>query len=337
MSDKIIKIIDVNKKFSKKTILDDINLEIKSGEIFGIIGLSGSGKTTLLNTIIGFLQPDKGDVLFKIEHLLNYKDDSLQYRSVFNNQMDVKKLFGFASQDASVYSQLTCLENLNYFGKLYGLSKDVRKTNNDILLKLMGIYESRNIIAKNLSGGMLKRLDIACSLIHDPKVLILDEPTADLDPIMRKQMWKLIKQINEKGTTIILSSHLLDELEFLCDRVSIIYDSKILIVGTPDEIKNYYSKEQEIKIETTPGDYKKIMNQLKQLGSYQDDIKNMFITDNKLLIYSINAEVNLHQILHIIENQNEILIDVSVENPSLQDVMEKIILEKNDKNISYNY
>jgi ABC-2 type transport system ATP-binding protein len=327
MSDNVLKIINVNKRFKNKTVLNNINLEIKSGEIFGIIGLSGSGKTTLLNSIIGFLQPDKGDILFKIEHLLNFNEDSMQYKSVFSNQMDVKRLFGFASQTASVYSQLTCAENLNYFGRLYGLSKDIRKTNIEILLKLMGIFDAKDVLAKNLSGGMLKRLDIACSLIHDPKILILDEPTADLDSIMRKQMWNLIKQINKKGTTIVLSSHLLDELEFLCDRVGIIYNSEILIVGTPNEIKNYYSKEQEIKLETTPGNYQKIIDKLNNKQNH-NKIKNMLIKDNKLIIYSENAETNLHHILHIIEEQKEILIDVSVENPSLQEVMEKIVIGK---------
>lgn len=323
MSDAVIKTIDVTKRFGKKTILNKINLEIKSGEIFGIIGLSGSGKTTLLNMIIGFLQPEIGDIQFKLEHLLSFKNDTEQFRSVFSNQLDVKKSFGFSTQSPSVYSQLNCIENLDYFGKLYGLSKDIRKTNMDILLRLMDIYEAKRLKAMNLSGGMLKRLDIACSLIHDPKVLILDEPTADLDPLLRKQMWKLIKQINQKGTTIILSSHFLDELEHLCDRVCILYNSEVLITGTPNEIKNFYSKEQEIKLETTPGKYEEILKRLNQHKGLS--IKNSKIEDNKLIIYTDSAEKNLHSILHIIEEMKEILLDVTVEKPSLQEVLEKII------------
>lgn len=322
MSDAVIKIIDLTKRFGKRTVLNKINLEINSGEIFGIIGLSGSGKTTLLNTLIGFLEPEAGDVRFKIEHLLGFKDDETQYRSVYNNVLDVKKTFGFAAQEPSVYSQLNSLENLDFFGKLYGLSKDIRKTNMEILLKLMNIYDARHLPAVNFSGGMLKRLDIACALIHDPKILILDEPTADLDPLLRKQMWKLIKQINEKGTTIILSSHFLDELEVLCDRVAILYDSKIMITGTPNEVKNFYSKDQEITLETTPGKYDEIMKKLK---SARVNIKSSEIQNNKLIIYTETAERSLHQILHIIEEMNEILIDVTVEKPSLQEVLEMMI------------
>ena len=322
MADSIIKVKNVNKRFGKKRILEKVNFEIKSGEIFGIIGLSGSGKTTLLNTLIGFLRPDVGDVVFKLEHLLNFKDSEEQYRSVFKNQMDVKNIFGFAAQSASVYSQLDSVENLDYFGKLYGLSKDVRKTNIDILLKLMNLYESKNNLAGNLSGGMLKRLDIACSLIHDPKILLLDEPTSDLDPLLRKQMWSLIKEINQKGTTIILSSHFLDELEHLCDRVGILYEGTIIHTGTPSEIKTSYSKEQEIKIETIPGKYSEIVKKLK--NDSEAKVNSTKYEDNKLVIYTQYAEKNLHKILHIIEELNESLIDVSVEEQSLKEVLEKI-------------
>ncbi len=324
MSDTVIRAINITKRFGRRTILDNVNLEIKTGEVFGIIGLSGSGKTTLLNTIIGFLQPETGDVLFKLEHLLNFKDDTEQFRSVYSNLRDVKTTFGFAAQTPSVYSKLTCGENLDYFGRLYNLSKDIRRTNIDILLKLMDIYDAKNVPAKFLSGGMLKRLDIACALIHDPKILILDEPTSDLDPILRKQMWKLIKQINQKGTTIILSSHFLDELELLCDRVGILYDGKMIITGTPKEVKSHYTKEQEIRLETTPGKYDRIMKKLKD-GGKTLGIKSMKKEDNKLYIYTVAPEKSLHMILHIIEDMREILLDVTVENQTLHEVLERMI------------
>ena len=330
MSNTIIKLQDITKRFGKKTILDKVKLEIKSGEIFGIIGLSGSGKTTMLNTMIGFLQPEGGDVMFKLEHLLEYRDDSISYRSVFKNEKDVKRLFGFAAQYPSFYQKLTCQENLNYFGNLYDLSSDVRHTNSEILLQLMGLYESKDLQGGKLSGGMQKRLDIACALIHDPRVLILDEPTADLDPILRKQMWRLIKQVNEKGTTIVLSSHFLDELEHLCDRVGILNEGRILKAGTPEEIKNYYSKEEEIKLETAPGKYNKIIAALKK-ESKNLAIKMMAIEDNKLIIYTQRPEKSLHQVLHILEEMDELLIDVIVEKPTLKEVLEKIMEKRNEK------
>jgi ABC-2 type transport system ATP-binding protein len=215
------------------------------------------------------------------------------------------------------------MENLRYFGLLYSLSTDVISTNSDILLKLMGIDYARDDIAGNMSGGMKKRLDIACALIHDPKILILDEPTSDLDPINRKQMWQLIRQINEKGTTIILSSHFLDELEGLCDRVGILYKGQIICAGTPNEVKEMYTKEDEIRLETSPGKYAKIMERLSKESKLQ--IKRMFIQDNRLVLYTPKPERGLHEVLHILESMGEILIDVSVNKPSLQEVLEKLI------------
>jgi ABC-2 type transport system ATP-binding protein len=330
MSNVSIKLVNITKKFGGKLVLDNINLEINSGEIFGVIGLSGSGKTTLLNTIVGCLRPNYGDVLFKMEHLLNYDDDKSQFRSVFKNSIDVRKSFGFAAQNPSFYHKLTSIENLYYFGSMYNLTRDVMKTNSDILLKLMNISESRNVMAGNLSGGMKKRLDIACALVHDPKILLLDEPTADLDPISRKQMWTLIREINEKGTTIILSSHFLDELEGLCDRVGILYNGQIICAGTPDEIKDLYSKDDEIRLETSPGKYEKIMERLSKEAKLQ--IRNMKIEDNKLVIYTPKPERGLHEVLHILESMGEILIDVTVNKPSLQEVLESLVQGNDQEN-----
>jgi ABC-2 type transport system ATP-binding protein len=323
----VIKIINVNKRFGKKNILRNINLEIESGEIFGIIGMSGSGKTTLLNTIIGFLQPEIGDVLFKIEHLLSFKDDSSQFRSVFTNKNEVKTIFGFATQNPSIYSNLTSVQNLDYFGKLYNLPSLIRKTNIEILLNLMNIYDSKDIPAGHLSGGMKKRLDIACSLIHDPKVLILDEPTADLDPLMRKQMWSLIKDINKKGTTIILSSHFLEELEHFCDRVCILYDSEIIITGIPNDVKKYYTKEQKIKIEISTNDYTKIIKLLEEQKTLLG-ISEYKCEGAKLIVHTSKAEVVLRKLLSIIKDINKNLIDVTVEDPSLESVLEMIATER---------
>jgi ABC-2 type transport system ATP-binding protein len=307
-------------------VLDHINLDIFSGEIFGIIGASGSGKTTLLSTLIGFLKTDSGDVLFKQEHLLDFYDSQEPFRSVFKKQNDVKRIFGFASQSPSFYSKLTVAENLDYFGTLYGLSKIDRQTNSRTLINLMGLTAAKDSLSENLSGGMQKRLDIACALVHDPKVLILDEPTADLDPFLRKHFWKLIKKINKKGTTIILASHNLNELEVLCNRVGILHQSRVASVGTPDQLKDQYSKDEEIHLETFPGNYDMIKDSIKH--------KNISKMENKgteLVIYTSQAEQVLHEILHIIEKHKESLIDVRLSKPSLDEVF--LSLAKNSRSL----
>jgi ABC-2 type transport system ATP-binding protein len=325
MSSVVIRFKNVAKAFKHNQVLKNVTFDVHSGEIFGIIGMSGSGKTTLLNTLIGFLEPDYGSIKFKLEHLLEFKEDEdAQFRPVFKNINDVKRTFGFAAQSPSFYENLTLMENLEYFGRMYGLSKDVRRTNAEILLKLMRLEDSRDVLAKNLSGGMQKRLDIACALVHDPKVLILDEPTADLDPLLRREMWELIKKINNKGTTILMASHFLDEIESLCDRVGILLEGTIVKCGTPDELKNFYTQDEEIHIQCSPGRYDVLINKLhgqeKKLN-----INRIINKGHKLVVYTLDAEKVLHFLLHIIEKTDESLLDVYVNKPSLEEAFESLI------------
>ena len=237
----IIQFRNIKKSFGKRVILDGVNLEIDEGEIFGIIGMSGSGKSTILNTLIGYHEPEQGDILF-----YSYKDK--KYKSAIKNIIELRKTFGFAAQNPSFYPRLTVEENLLHFGALYKIPKKVIKENAKHLLELAELYEERKQLAQTLSGGMEKRLSVACSLIHNPKVLILDEPTADLDPIRRKETWELIKEFHKKGTTIIIASHFLAELEPVCTKIAILHDHKISAVGTPAELKKYYNKSSLEKI-----------------------------------------------------------------------------------------
>ena len=323
MQKKIIRLKDVTKYYKKHLVLSNISMDIHQGEIFGIIGLTGSGKTTLLNTIIGFIKPTYGDITFKQSHLLEYKgDEQISFRSVYKSEFELKRMFGFAAQQPSFYRKLTCEDNLHYFGSLYGLSKDIIRTNSEILLKLMGLYEFRKLDADELSGGMKKRLDIACSLIHDPHVLILDEPTADLDPITREKMWDLLKQINSKGTTVVLTSHYLEELEQLCDRVGILHNKRIVKVGTTEEIKDGYNQNFEIRIETRSRKYD---NLAKYLRTSEISIENIKNEGRKLLIQTGMPEKALLATMEKVNNDGESIVDVSVTKPMLKEFLQKLI------------
>ncbi len=314
MPEPIFKVINVTKSFNKKIVLKDINLDVRAGEILGIIGSSGSGKTTLLNTLIGFLRPDNGDVLFRFEHLLDFKQATI-FRSVFSKQEDVKKLYGFASQSPSFYHNLTAKENLLYFGSLYNLPKDALRMNVETLLNLMDLKQSENALAKNLSGGMERRLDIACSLMHDPAILILDEPTADLDPVLRDNIMELVRKINKKGTTIILASHHLVEMEKICTRIAFIKDHKIIDVDTPTRLKTKFSKHQEIHLESYPGNYDKIMKKLPK-----KNIVNFTDTGSKLIICTNTPQKVLQSLLRILNSQKEQITDIKVSRVSLDDI-----------------
>jgi len=317
--DTLIKFLNVKKRFGKKIVLDNIGLEIKKGEIFGIIGMSGSGKTTLLNLMIGFLRPTRGDIIF-------YSDRDEKYKSIFKNSIEVRQTFGFGTQVPSFYSKLTLEENLDHFGSLHRLSKRIRKINANKLLDLTGLTDARKQLASEISEGMKKRLGIACSLIHNPKILLLDEPTADLDPILRKETWKLIKNICKMGTTVIIASHFLHELEEACDRVAILNNHKIMAIGSPNQLRQKYSDNDEILLETEPGNYDKIAKQLayhKRLG-----IHKMSVKEGRLVIYAKDAERTLHQIIHIVEHMDEALVNVDVRRPPLSEVFESLYKNK---------
>ena len=212
----------------EKPILENISFSVEQDEIFGIIGVSGAGKTTLLNALVGYCPLDSGSVLYKG---ISPDKDKKQF----------KKLIGFSSQKTSFYPELTVIQNLEYFAGLYDVPKKIRDYNIKKVLKLVELEETEKL-AKNLSGGMKKRLDIACAIVHRPFLLILDEPTGDMDIILRKKMWKLIKDINKTGTTIVIASHFLSEMEDLCSTIGILSKKSMGFIGSPEKFRKLYPK-----------------------------------------------------------------------------------------------
>ncbi|MFH1211235.1 MAG: ABC transporter ATP-binding protein [archaeon] len=297
---------NITKKFGEKVVLNGVNLEINYGERFGVIGISGSGKTTLLNILIGFLNPNTGNIFY-------------QSKDIVRDHSSIRKTFGFATQDGSFYIKLTVKENLDYFGKLYGMAQSDINRRAEGLLKLVGLYQAKGVLAENLSKGMQRRLDIACALIHDPKVLILDEPTEDLDPMLRKDILLLVKKINERGTTVIITSHLLTEIEAICTKIAILHNGQIIETGATEQLKGRYYKNEEIHLQTSPGNYERIAKKLRKI-----DIDSIDVKEHKMVVYTPKAEKVLHQILHVIEESREHLVDVAVNKPTLEEVFERL-------------
>lgn len=217
----------IKKSFGRKEVLSDISFEIKKGEIFGLIGTSGSGKSTLLKILIGLVRPNAGLISFDGKNVLK----KINY---------LRENTGFATQDDLLFDELTIKENSLYFGKLYGIKRKDIKYRLSELLNLLGLSGFENTQISHLSGGMVKRANILVSLIHNPKLLILDEPTVGLDPVLRKSLWKYIHKINGEGTTIFVTSHLLDEIEENCDRIAILKLGKIATLGSLEEYKGSY-------------------------------------------------------------------------------------------------
>ncbi len=221
----------LTKQYGKFYAVKDLSFEIKKGEVFGILGPNGAGKSTMIKMLTCFHNPTSGDALI----------DGI---SIMNKRA-VKRLIGWVPQEESFYYKLTVYENLKYFGTLYGLSKKEIDSKAKELLELLQIENKTNEIAGSLSGGMKRRLSIAIALMHDPKLLYLDEPTAGVDPLSRMALWEVIKKIKEKGMTILFCTHYLDEADLLCDRIAILRAGEVVTIDTPAHLKKKYGKSLE--------------------------------------------------------------------------------------------
>lgn len=315
-----LQVSNLTKEFGNKIVLDNISFDVQQGEVFGIIGMSGSGKTTLLNHLIGFLEPDEGDIKYHSSRLLDQKNTK-ELRKIQSNMIEVKKLFGFAPQAASYYPKLTVRENLEHFGALHKVDSKIIKENMERLLSLTQLDVHRDKLAEHLSGGQQRRLSIMCGLIHNPEILILDEPTADLDPVLRDETWKLIRAINKLGTTVVVASHFLEELEEACERVAIISNGKLVQYGTIEDIESKYGHDAvEIRVETTPEYLKILENTLHKRGV--DKLKR---EENTLLLYTKTPKDTLLDIARMVHSGRVQIQSLDVHRPRLKEVFEKIV------------
>ncbi|MFC2137692.1 ABC transporter ATP-binding protein [Bacteroidota bacterium] len=219
--------IEVNhifKNYGDFQAVKDLSLRIYKDEIFGFLGPNGAGKTTSINMICGLLKPTSGTVKIHNHEI-----------SSSNNKL-IKSKIGVCPQQIIIWPKLTCFEQLEFMGEMYGMSRSISKVSADNLLEKMGLIEKRNKLANTLSGGMQRRLNIALALVHNPEIIVLDEPEAGLDPQSRVMVREFIKEI-AKDKTVILTTHNMDEAERLANRVAIIDHGKLLLVDTPDELK----------------------------------------------------------------------------------------------------
>ncbi|MBC6973463.1 ABC transporter ATP-binding protein [Bacillus sp. Xin] len=212
---------DVSKSFGKKEVLHNISLSVSDKEIFGLVGPSGSGKTTLIKMIAGISESTSGDVT-----VLGTKMPNL-------NEM---KHIGYMAQADALYEELSAYENADFIAMMYGLKGKHKKERIEEILTLVQLSQHAKKQVQHFSGGMKKRLSLAIALLHEPKLLILDEPTVGIDPVLRKSIWEKFYELKEQGTTIIVTTHIMDEAEF-CERLGLIRDGKLIATGTPNDLK----------------------------------------------------------------------------------------------------
>lgn len=236
MSKPVIKIENLVKRYTEVLAIDHLSLTIEEGEIFGLLGPNGSGKTTTMNCILSLLNYDKGTI------------------EVFGSKMtpdstEIKRQIGVVLQNVAVFDELTVYENIDYFCGLYIEDKKLRKQYVEEAIQFAGLEDYKKFLPRKLSGGLLRRLNIACGIAHKPRLIFLDEPTVAVDPQSRNKILEGIEELNRQGATIVYTSHYMEEVEQICTRIAIIDKGKNLALGTKEELKQMIKKSEIISIE----------------------------------------------------------------------------------------
>jgi ABC-2 type transport system ATP-binding protein len=252
----LTKIFNTQASNNNVTALDNVSISIDNGVIFGLLGPNGAGKSTLMNCIIGYLQPDKGKILLN-------GDDTSEQNLRYRNRI------GYVPQEIALYQELSAMQNLKIFGSFYNIQSQVLNQRISAALKLVQLEDRKNDIVKNFSGGMKRRLNIAVSILHDPEIILCDEPTVGVDPQSRNAIFEMLKELNKEGKTILYTTHYMEEAERLCNKLAIIDHGKIIAEGTLSELVALLDKRETIKIRKA-SELEKIVDSLKKIGEINE-------------------------------------------------------------------
>ncbi|MCZ7373145.1 MAG: ABC transporter ATP-binding protein [Candidatus Methanoperedens sp.] len=299
--EQIIEIRSLSKNYGDFIALKEVSLTIEKGVVFGLLGPNGAGKSTLIKVLSCQSRPTSGQAF-------------ISGLDVVSDRKDVLSIIGVVPQENSFYDELTINENIMFFGSLYGVPAIEIKKRGHNILDMLKLTEKRNKKASTLSGGMKTRLNIACALMHRPQVLILDEPSVGLDPVSRKALWDTIRSVNAEGTTILITTHYMEEADILCDRLLIMNRGRIVIQGSPEELKNA-AGEKVIKITSAPGNYEIVKSRIEELRS----IISVIIEERGVKITLIE-DLPMQEIFEIFESNGEKIMNLDSRNPSLEDV-----------------
>ncbi len=298
----IIEIKNLTKEYKNLKAINDLSFDVKEGEILGLLGPNGSGKSTTINCILSLLNYQKGFI-------------KILGKEMSPSAYDIKKEIGVVFQDVAVFEELTVFENLDYFCGLYIKDKNLRKQYIYEAIQLVGLEEFKNFYPKQLSGGLLRRLNIACGIAHKPKLIFFDEPTVAVDPQSRNHILDGIKALRERGATIVYTTHYMEEVEILCDRVIILDKGHILASGTPDELKGLANIEEKITVEGVLMD-EKYLEEIKGFKNVEDV---SYQSEILFVIYK-KGENNLVELMEYLKKKNISYDKIFSERPTLNDV-----------------
>ncbi|QQK07869.1 ABC transporter ATP-binding protein [Miniphocaeibacter halophilus] len=298
----ILKVDKINKSYDNKKVLNNISMEVEEGDLFGLIGPNGAGKSTLIQIICGLLGQDSG----KIELFgMNYK----------NNSIEIKKRIGLVPQELAIFENLTARDNLEYFGRMYGLKGKVLKERIKEVLELIGLDPKDKKQVQKYSGGMKRRLNLGCSVLHKPDLLILDEPTVGVDAQSRNNIFDYLRKINKEGTTIIYTSHYMEEIEALCNKIFIIDLGEEIAYGEKSELKSMYGSSSILTIYLN-----KIENGIIEELNLITGVLNSEIEENKIIVKVNKKELNFTSIFKLIENRNLTIENFTIKDSNLEEI-----------------
>ena len=298
----VIEVKNLTKKYKDFIAVDNLSFNVKKGVIVGLLGPNGSGKSTTINSILSLLKIESGTI-------------KIFGKVMSPDKYDIKKEIGVIFQDVGVFDELTVYDNIDYFCGLYIYDKKLRQNFVLDAIKLVGLEKYKKFYPKQLSGGLLRRLNIACGIAHKPKLIFLDEPTVAVDPQSRNNILEGIKNLRDNGATIVYTTHYIEEVEMLCDRIVILDKGKIIAEGSCDELKKMANIEEKITVEVNSIDADIInsINNFKEVDSIE-------VNSNLLIITYKKGKNNLENLIKYLKENKIIYNKIFSERPTLNDV-----------------
>jgi len=293
----------LTKKFKDTIAVDDVNLVLRQGESVGLLGPNGAGKSTAIAMISTLMKPSSGDV-------------KLNGKSVLKKPGEMRRVLGVVPQKIALYEELSAYENLKFFGRLYGLSGNKLEQRIDYVLELVGLADRKKELVKNYSGGMQRRVNLAAAMMHEPEVLIMDEPTVGIDPQSRNHLLETIRKLNQdEGMTVLYTSHYMEEVEKLCDRVYIMDHGKVIAEGTKEELKAILSDQETVLIDFDQN-YPELFTKLSEI----EGIQQATAEEHSLKLIIPKGTRLLAALFHEAERYGAQVVNVNVQTPTLEDV-----------------
>ena len=302
MSNNVVKVENLVKRYKELIAVDHFNLEIKEGEVFGLLGPNGSGKSTTLHCILSLLKYDKGTIEVFGEKMTE-------------NSYHLKKDIGVIMQNVAVFEELNVYQNIDYFCGLYITDKKKRKQYVEEAIQFVGLEDYKKFLPKKLSGGLLRRLNIACGISHKPKLLIFDEPTVAVDPQSRNKILEGILELNRQGATVIYTSHYMEEVEQICSRISIMDKGKSIAIGTKEELKQMIKNSETVCVEKVECK-DEVLDKIKNLKYVYDVV----YAEKELKVCFSGGNHNVIHVLDLLQKEDVPFGRVYTELPTLNDV-----------------